>query len=112
MNFYRLGTFDFKDMYDFQELPKGVLFALSMNPYNGNVFVKFEKHETSSVIALEIMRQIVRECDEKFPNSADALRDYARFRDRGAELESLSFGAWGEEVGEDKETRGVAPFAR
>jgi|GEM_PF-2438186 len=110
MNFYRLGTFDFKDMYDFEELPKGDMFTLSMNPYTGQVFVKYEKHETSSVIALELMRQIVRECDEKFPNSADALRDYSRFRDRGAELESLTFGARGEEV-EEVETLGAAPIA-
>ena len=49
--------------FKFEELPKGFVFELSMNPYNGKVFFKREKHRSSSRISLELMREIVRACD-------------------------------------------------
>lgn len=87
--FCKLGKYDFKDMYSFEELPKGDMFTLSMNPYTGQVFCKFEKHQASSHIALEIMKQIVKESGELFLGSKDPLRDYAQFTDRRSGLERL-----------------------
>ena len=89
MTLYTLGKYDFKELYGFEELPKGAMFSLSMNPYTGRVFCKFEKHDASSHIALELMRQIVRECAAMFPDSKDPLRDFAAFADRRAELEKM-----------------------
>lgn len=82
--------------FKFEELPKGNMLEISMNPYNGNVFVKTEKHATSTVIALELMRELVRACDLYERNgSADPLRDLLTGSD-GQNFEELVSSAKGE----------------
>lgn len=62
--------------YGFDQRPKGDLFKLAVNPYNGKVLVKVEKHEASYAVALDLMRSIVGACDFLERNgSVNPLRD-------------------------------------
>ena len=76
MRMRQLFKFEKLENYWFSDLPKGNMLEISMNPYNGNVFMKPEKHAASTTIALEIMREVVRACDVYERNgSEDPLRD-------------------------------------
>ena len=55
MTMYKVFKYPYLEMYGFEELPKGDMLKLSMNPYTGQVFVKVEKHRFSTEIALDIM---------------------------------------------------------
>lgn len=70
--------------YSFEELPKGYVAKVSINPYTGYVFLDFEKHETSTTFALDIMRRVVSACDVlEGCGSDDPLRDYSRLCEAG-----------------------------
>lgn len=91
MPYYETMTYDGLSAYQFEELPKGELFSLSMNPYNGLVLAYFEKHRSSSFIALDIMRQIVNVCDVlEDAGSVDPLRDYVELSEKGQLVKKLS----------------------
>lgn len=65
-----------KDDYSFEQLPKGYVFKVGMNPYNGKVFFDSEKHNATTRISLDLMREIVRACEElEKGGSADPVRD-------------------------------------
>ena len=65
------------DAYSFEELPKGNMLEIVMNPYNGNVFIKPGKNSASCLVALDVMREVVSACDVlERQGSADPLRDY------------------------------------
>lgn len=84
--------FTYKDLesFDFQHLPKGNMLELFMNPYNGKVYLKPEKHKASTRVTLDIMREVVRLCGHLERNgSDDPLRDLLSLVD-GENWESLS----------------------
>lgn len=86
-------VFDYERMgeYRFEELPKGYVFTVSINPYTGRVFLDFEKHESSTEIGLDVMRRIMEGCDFLERNgSFDPLRDYARLSETGELSEMLA----------------------
>lgn len=49
--------------YDFQRLPKGLVFQISMNAYNGNVFVEIGNRELAGEFAYKFLKRIVSACD-------------------------------------------------
>lgn len=86
-------VFDYGRMgdYRFEELPKGYVFKVSINPYTGRVFLDFEKHQSSTVIGLDVMRRIVEGCDFLQRNgSFDPLRDYVHLSETGELGEMLA----------------------
>ena len=85
-----LFKYDGLEGFVFEKLPKGRLFDLVVNPYNGNVFFKPEKHAISTRISLDLMRRIVSACDVLERNgSLDPLRDLLSSSD-GFDWESLA----------------------
>lgn len=84
MSLHHVFDYGRMDDYQFEELPKGYVFKVSINPYTGRVFLDFEKHQSSTVIGLDVMRRIVEGCDFLERNgSFDPLRDYARLSETG-----------------------------
>lgn len=91
MSQYKIFDYEKLDDYKFEELPKGYVFKVAMNPYTGYVLLDLEKHESSSHISLEIMRRIVADCDVLERNgSFDPLRDYVRMTETGELTEMLA----------------------
>ena len=91
MSQYHVFNYEKMDDYKFEELPKGYVFTVAMNPYTGYVLLDLEKHESSSQISLEIMRRIVADCDVlKRNGSFDPLRDYVRLTESGELSEMLA----------------------
>ena len=91
MSQYRIFDYENLDDYKFEELPKGYVFTVAMNPYTGYVLLDLEKHESSTQIGLEVMRRIVADCDVlKRNGSFDPLRDYVRLTESGELTEMLA----------------------
>lgn len=85
MSSHLVLTYSRLSEFEFGELPKGAMLKIAMNPYNGNVFLDVEKHETSTVIGLQLMREIVEVCDVLEELGADdPLREFVELSDRGA----------------------------
>ena len=81
---YKLFNLNDFDKYDFGQLPKGRMLEISMNPYNGNVFLKLDKHEESGVIAYQILKQIVDSCEKlELLGFDEPLLEYCKFSDAG-----------------------------
>lgn len=71
------------DDYSFEELPKGNVVEIAMNPYNGNVFVKLGNRAASAEVALDVMRELLRGVDAYGRRAmvdipSDALRSLLR----------------------------------
>ena len=78
MALYHVCDYEQVNVMDFEQLPKGYVLEMSMNPYTGYVFLQFEKHPLSSRIGLDVMRRIVKACDLiESKGYDDALRVYA-----------------------------------
>ena len=91
MSKYRIFDYGNLEEYRFDELPKGYVFKVAMNPYTGYVLLDLEKHESSSLISLDVMREIVAACDVLERNgSLDPLRDYVRLTESGELTEMLA----------------------
>ena len=76
MRSVRIFTYSELNHYEFEHLPKGEMLGLSMNPYNGNVFIKPAKNRASFAVALDCIREVVRACDVLERNgSLDPLRE-------------------------------------
>lgn len=90
MSTYLISRYAKHENYAFEQLPKGEMLGISMNPYNGNVYFQLEKHKSSSVIALDMMREIVHACEllERL-DATDPLRDYLEYCESGVIVEKL-----------------------
>lgn len=94
MAYHMVGKYDFKELYGFEELPKGPMFKLAMNPYTGMVLIDFEKHESSTRIAYEVLSQLMEDCRRlERLGFSDPLRKYAELCDSEDGETVLSSGA-------------------
>ena len=59
------------DFGSFEELPKGVMFSIGMNPYNGLVLVRYNH----GPVALRVIEQLNRELFERVTFLSDAVGD-------------------------------------
>lgn len=64
MALHQVGNYEHLGDYSFEDLPKGKMLEISINPYNGNIFISVSRRRASGKIALEVMRQFVELCDE------------------------------------------------
>lgn len=83
---------DYSDLenYEFEQLPKGDMFSLSINPYTGYVFVGIEKHQSSYQISYDVLREIVHACELlERGGSVNPLSDYVRFAEAGVLVDEL-----------------------
>ena len=87
---HRVGSYPQFENYEFDRLPKGEMFAIAMNPYTGALFLCTEKHESSTVIALDVIREIVHACEllERL-DCSDPLRDYIKYSESEELVEKL-----------------------
>ena len=94
MSTHRICRYEKFDGFTFDELPKGEMFSIGMNPYTGAVFFGLEKHESSTQIALDIMREVVHACEllERL-DCSDPLRDYIAFCESGEIVPMLCLAA-------------------
>lgn len=89
MAFVHLFDYHGLDRFEFSFLPKQNMCELSMNPYNGKVFLNVAKQGGSTFFALEVMRELVRACDKlERGGSDDPLRDLLSLVD-GSNWDSL-----------------------
>lgn len=58
----RFGNYDYRDA-EFDDRPKGELFRIGVNPYNGLVMVSLSNYSLSSRVAIDVMRQLVKLSD-------------------------------------------------
>lgn len=59
----QIGNYELLEQLPFEYRPKGDLLKLSVNPYNGKVYATTSKQVVSPVVALDIMRKVVKACD-------------------------------------------------
>lgn len=76
--------------YEFEQLPKGDMFAVSINPYAGYVFLGFEKHRSSYRIAYDVLKEVMHACEIlERGGSENPLSDYVRYTETGVLVEEL-----------------------
>lgn len=64
MHCKQIGNYELFEQLPFDYRPKGDLLKLSVNPYNGKVYASTAKQVVSPIVALDIMRKVVKACDE------------------------------------------------
>lgn len=70
--------------YDFEQLPKGEMFALSINPYTGYVSMGLDKHASSTRISYEVLKEVMHACELlERGGSIDPVADYIRLNESG-----------------------------